>query len=226
MKAMILAAGRGNRLRPFTDTVPKPLIPVVGKPLIVHHLLRFAAAGITDIVINVSYLAEQIQTVLGDGSAYGVSIHYSVEPTALETGGGICQALSLLGNEPFIVMSSDVWTDYPLENLKQIKLKNNNDYLAHLVMVNNPNHNTQGDFHFADNQLTINSDLKLTYSGFGIYHPDLFKHQQTKIFKLADLLKTAITKNKISAEYYKGNWIDVGTPERLQFLKTYLNQQE
>ena len=221
MKAMILAAGRGNRMRPFTDTLPKPLISVGEKPLIVHHLSRFAAAGITDIVINVSYLAEQIQTALGNGSAYGVNIRYSFEPIALETGGGICQALSLLGEKPFIVMSSDVWTNYPLENLKQINLVN---HLAHLIMVDNPNHNTQGDFYFADNQLTTNSNLKLTYSGFGIYHPDLFKNCQKTVFKLADLLKTVIDKNKISAEYYSGNWIDVGTPERLQFLETYLNQ--
>lgn len=218
---MILAAGRGNRMRPLTDTIPKPLISVAGKPLIVHHLLRFAAAGITDIVINVSYLAEKIQTALGDGSAYGVKIYYSIEPIPLETGGGIYQALPLLGSEPFIVMSSDVWTNYPLRNLQHIQLTMQ---LAHLIMIKNPNHNSQGDFYFANNQLTTNSELKLTYSGFGVYHPNLFKNSQAGIFRLADLLKPAIHQNKISAEYYQGDWIDVGTPERLQFLEAYLNQ--
>jgi len=217
MKAMILAAGRGERMRPLTDSIPKPLITVADKPLIVHHILNLAHEGFTDIVINVSYLAEQIQNYLGDGSQYQVSIQYSYEPIALETGGGIKNALPLLGKDPFLIINSDVWTNYPLH-----KLPKKINHLAHLILVNNPGFNTHGDFGFDNGFLSMIEKPAYTYSGIGVLHPELFNATQQESFRLADLLIPAIKQQKISGELYQGTWIDVGTPDRLSaLLKTF-----
>ncbi len=210
---MILAAGRGERMRPLTDTCPKPLLPVGNKRLIEYHIDALAAAGVESIVINVAYLGEQIQHYLGDGSRYGVKILYSPEAEALETGGGIFKALPLLGVGPFILVNGDVWTDYDFTTLpKQIS------GLAHLVMVTNPEHNPVGDFSLTDNRLSPTGDNKLTYSGIGVYHPNLFAGCEPGRFPLAPLLKKAMAKKQISGEYYRGKWIDVGTPQRLKEL--------
>jgi MurNAc alpha-1-phosphate uridylyltransferase len=204
MKAMILAAGRGERLRPLTDHTPKPLVLVRGQPLISYHLIKLAACGIREVVINISYLADQIKATLGDGSQYGLTIHYSLEATVLETGGGIFQALPLLGSDPFLVMNGDLWTDYPFEQLINKKLNT----LAHLVLVDNPSHNPEGDFYFGDK--------KLTFSGIGLYHPDLFADCQPVAFPLAPLLTQHV--DKISFEHYQGEWRDIGTMASLGSL--------
>ncbi len=210
---MILAAGRGERMRPLTDTCPKPLLPVGNKRLIEYHIDALTAAGVESIVINVAYLGEQIQHYLGDGSRYGVKILYSPEAEALETGGGIFKALPLLGDDPFILVNGDVWTDYDFATLpKHIS------GLAHLVMVANPEHNPVGDFSLVGNRLSPTGDNKLTYSGIGVYHPHLFAGCEPGRFPLAPLLKKAMAEKQISGEYYRGKWVDVGTPQRLQEL--------
>lgn len=217
MKAVVLAAGRGLRLKPLTDTTPKPLIEVRGKPLIVHHLERLRDSGLTQIHINTSWLAEKIQTTLGDGSRYGVHIHYSYEgPEPLETGGGLFKMLPAIGREPFLVVNGDVFTDFPFENLKH-KLKA--DFLAHLVMVPNPAHHPKGDFHLSPaGHLRMEGEPKLTYSGIGVYRADLFKACDAGKFPLLPLLKQAMAQEALSGEHYAGLWSDVGTPESLQKL--------
>jgi N-acetyl-alpha-D-muramate 1-phosphate uridylyltransferase len=220
MKAMILAAGRGSRMQPLTDEIPKPLIPIANKPIIAHQLLKLADAGIKDIIINVSYRPKQIIETLGNGHRYGVKIEYSFEPTALETGGGIFQALTLLGNEPFIVLSSDIWTDYPLEKLPQHLLST---MQAHLVLVDNPSFHPKGDFYLQSNKrLALEGTPKLTFASFGVYHPSLFAHCKPKAFPLAELLYPAINAGKITGEYYQGTWFNVGTLEELTRLDNYL----
>lgn len=223
-RAMILAAGRGERLRPLTDDIPKPLIPVAGKPLIVYHLENLASMGITDIVINVSHQAKKIQDSLGSGDAFGVNIHYSIEPETggLETGGGIFKALPLLGEEPFIVVSGDVWTDYPFA-----KLLRPLDKLAHLVLVDNPWHHPQGDFYLSEQGLMKNIEGGVTtrnFAGIGLYHPKLFAHCKPGIFPLAPLLKEAINQQMISGEYYSGRWVNVGTLKCLNEAQTLAMQ--
>lgn len=217
MKAMILAAGRGERLRPLTDTIPKPLLNVHGQPLIAYHLQALAKIGARDVVINTAYLAEKIQQTLGDGSAYGLQIHYSYEPQVLETGGGILKALPLLGPEPFLVINGDVWTDYPLANLIQ-PLQG----LAHLVLVPNPLHNQQGDYSLVQGLVSLQGDTKYTFAGIGIYHPDLFANSPGEIFRLPNVLEPAITKEQVSGELYTGIWTDVGTVERLAEVQAFL----
>ncbi|WIM06898.1 MAG: nucleotidyltransferase family protein [Candidatus Nitricoxidivorans perseverans] len=213
MKAMILAAGRGERMRPLTDRTPKPLLPVAGKPLIVWHLERLARAGIRDVVINHAHLGDQIEALLDDGSAWGVSIRYSEEPAgALETAGGIANALPLLanelGDEPFLVVNGDIWCDLDFAVLQTLA---END-LAHLVLVPNPPHHPEGDFDFS-------GQGRLTFSGIGIYRPELFEDigRGTKA-KLAPLLRAALQAGRVSAERFDGRWEDVGTPERLAQL--------
>lgn len=221
MQAMILAAGRGNRLRPLTDVTPKPLIEVKGKPLIVYHIENLHQAGITDIVINVRYLGDKIQDYLGNGAAWGVKIQYSVEETELEVGGGIFNALSLLKKSPFIIVNGDIWTDYPLVSLKT-KAKG----LAYLVMVDNPSHNQKGDYHLEDNGLLSRQAFlpSLTYSGISILHPDLFTDcTKGASFRLAPLLDKAAYAQKLYGEYYQGAWTDVGTIERLHHLENFLS---
>jgi len=220
MKAMILAAGRGERMRPLTDHTPKPLLEVGGKALIEYHLMALSQAGVRSVIINHAWLGEQIEARLGNGERYGLQIQYSPEvPVALETAGGIIQALSQLGADPFIVINGDIWCDYPLQQLPQQL-----DGLAHLVMVNNPPHNSQGDFCLTHGRLQTEGQGKLTYSGIGVYHPRLFAGLEPGVRPLAPLLKQAMAKGLISGEHYRGRWLDIGTSARLQELDTELGK--
>ncbi len=208
--AMILAAGRGERMRPLTDHTPKPLLMVHDKPLIVWHIERLKKAGITQLVINHAHLGEQIEHALGDGSAFGVNIAYSPEDTALETGGGIARALSLLGEQPFLVVNGDVWTD-----IDYAALALDEDDLAHLVLVSNPSHNLKGDFALSNGRVTVEGADKLTFSGIGLYQPQMFASQSEERFPLAPLLRSSMSQNKVGGHHHQGIWTDVGTPERL-----------
>ena len=275
MKAMILAAGRGERMRPLTDHTPKPLLAAGGKPLIVHHLERLARAGFRDLVINHAHLGERIAAALGDGSRWGVRIAYSPEGTALETGGGIFRALPLLGPEPFLVVNGDVWTDLDFAPLALPAGK-----LAHLILVDNPPHHPRGDFHLAGGLVRAEpllvdqpqdadgrpaspsppgltdtpihrqgrgrssatspaapdgglaqdvqpeSGPRLTFSGIGIYHPDLFRDCQPGAFPLAPLLRAAMAQARVTGEHYTGLWLDIGTPHRLADLDVLLRRRE
>ncbi len=219
MKAMILAAGRGERMRPLTDKTPKPLVKVAGRALIEYHLLRLAAAGVQEVVINLAWLGEQIERTLGTGQAYGVTIEYVHEGTqALETGGGIFHALPLLGAEPFLVINGDIWTDYPIQQLPASLTG-----LAHLVLVDNPAHHPQGDFAIsATGHAVVEAAEKYTFSGLGVYAPELFATCRAGIFPLAPLLREAMLTQRVTAEHYPGPWSDVGTIERLQQLESFL----
>lgn len=223
MKTIILAAGRGSRMRPLTDEIPKPLLPIANKPFIVHQLLKLADAGLKDIVINVSYRAKQIIGALGNGHHYGVNLEYSFEPSALETGGGICQALPFLGEDPFLVISADIWTEYPLEKLSQHKL---GTAQAHLILVDNPDFHPEGDFHLLPNKLLdLNGSPKFTFANLGIYHPDLFKDCKPQAFPLSDIFHKRINEKKITGEHYQGSWFNVGTLNELTRLDSYLKQE-
>lgn len=211
MKAMILAAGKGERMRPLTLHTPKPLLKVAGMSLIEHQIVKLAAAGFRELVINHAWLGEQIESALADGKDYGVKIQYSPEVTPLETGGGIFQALPMLGEEPFLVVNADVWTDYDFSQLRKPLTG-----LAHLVMVDNPAHHTQGDFAITDALLSPEGAPKLTYSGIAVLSPQLFKGCAAGAFKLAPLLRAAMLNGMVSGEHFVGTWVDVGTPERLQ----------
>ncbi|OOZ43157.1 mannose-1-phosphate guanylyltransferase [Solemya elarraichensis gill symbiont] len=210
--AMILAAGRGERMRPLTDHTPKPLLPIAGKPLIAHHIERLANAGLRQLVINHAWLGELIETALGDGSAYGVDICYSAEGEALETGGGIFRALPLL-SDPFLVINGDIWMTPDYASL-QIE----DDDFAHLLMVDNPQHNPQGDFALEQGRLQQQGKTRLTFSGVGIYRKSLFEGCSDGKFALAPLLRKAMDAGRVGGSYYQGTWIDVGTPERLEKL--------
>jgi MurNAc alpha-1-phosphate uridylyltransferase len=213
MKAMILAAGRGERLRPITDNIPKPLVKVKGKSLIQYHVESLVAAGFTDLVINHAWHGEKIEQALGDGSQFGASIVYSAEGKALETGGGIFKALPLLGDEPFLVVNGDVFTDYPFS-----ELVNQPSKLVHLVLVCNPPQHPKGDFALQGNLLQREGNDKQTFSGIGVYSPKLFKDCQSGRFPLAPLLFKAIEQSQATGEVYHGVWEDVGTVDRLQKL--------
>lgn len=217
MKAMILCAGRGERLRPLTDHTPKPLLPAGKKRIVEYTIEALAKAGLTEIIINTAHLAEQFPEVLGDGSRYGVHIDYVTEgEQALETAGGIVNALPLLGESAFIVVNGDIWTDYPFEQLVAHDL---GDALCHLVMVSNPVHNAKGDFAINhDQQLIIASQDRLTFSGIGLYHPDLFKTLPKGKRALKPVFLDAIERACITAEHYTGRWSDIGTQERLTEL--------
>lgn len=216
MKAMILAAGRGERMRPLTDHTPKPLLKVGGKALIVWHIERLAAAGFTELIINHAYLGQQIEDALGDGTQRGVHIQYSPESTALETAGGIAKALPLLANTPFLVVNGDVFTEIDFAPLRTALVKPN---LAHLVMVDNPPQHPQGDFALSNGQVLAVGEQKLTFSGIGVYSPELFRDLvRGEPAKLAPLLKQAMTQNLVSGQHYSGLWHDIGTPERLSAL--------
>jgi MurNAc alpha-1-phosphate uridylyltransferase len=217
MKAMILAAGRGERMRPLTLARPKPLLDVGGQPLIEHHLRALAAAGCTQVIVNLSWLGEQIRAALGDGSRFGVEIRYSDEgPQPLETGGGIFRALPLLGSAPFLVLNGDVWSDYPYAQLHD---RPGTGDLAHLVLVPNPSHNPHGDFVLEDGRMLEGLPGEpFTFSGIGVYRPELFDGCRDGVFKLAPLLRAAARAGRVSAELYRGDWLDIGTPERLAEL--------
>jgi N-acetyl-alpha-D-muramate 1-phosphate uridylyltransferase len=231
MKAMILAAGRGERMRPLTDYTPKPLLKVGGKALIVWHIERLAQAGFKQIVINHAHLGQQIEESLGDGSQWGVQIQYSPEQSALETAGGIANALHLLGDAPFLVVNGDVFTEIDFATLTPAHFKgerwgegNAPSNLAHLVMVNNPPQHPQGDFCLLGNKLQAEGEPKLTFSGVGVYSPALFKDVVIgQPAKLAPLLKDAMQHGLVTAEHYQGVWHDIGTPERLYELDTWLD---
>jgi MurNAc alpha-1-phosphate uridylyltransferase len=217
MKAMVLAAGRGERLRPITDHIPKPLVPVAGKPLIAYHLESLARAGFHDVVINLSYRGAQIRDALGDGSRYGVRITYSDEgPAPLETGGGIFKALPLLGADPFLVVNSDIWTDF---DFRHISLPPGAH--AHLVLVPNPSH-LKGDFGL-DGELVIESDHDLyTYSGIAVYSPAFFAGCEPGKFPLRPLLGRAIAARRLHGQIHRGEWSDIGSPDRLAALEKQL----
>lgn len=209
--AMILSAGRGERMRPLTDTTPKALLEVGGEPLIARHLRALREAGIEDMVVNLSHLGEQIRGALGDGGEFGVRILYSPEPTPpLETGGGIHQALPLLGPDPFWVVNADVCTDY---RFATSPLADGDD--AHLVLVDNPAHHPEGDFHLEGDRVRERSGKRLTFSGIGFYRPRLFKACTPGRFPLAPLLRAAVRNGRASGEHHRGRWADVGTAERL-----------
>lgn len=221
MKAMILAAGLGTRMRPLTDHTPKPLLKAGGKALIVWHLEKLAAAGFKEVIINIAWLGWQIPEALGDGSQWGLKLHYSDEQaeSALETAGGIVKALPLLGSEPFLVVNGDIWCDYPC-----LVKAPASPYLAHLVLVNNPEHHPHGDFALLPNgQAQSEGAAKLTFSGIGYYHPALFAQLAYGKRALGPVLRAAMAEGLISAEHYQGTWLDIGTPERLAQLDARLN---
>ena len=205
-------------MRPLTDRTPKPLLRVGGKPLIVWHLERLAQAGIKDVVINHAHLGAQIEAALGDGSQWGLHIQYSPEKVALETAGGIANALPLLGDAPFLVVNGDVFTDI---NFATLKLDSPN--LAHLVMIDNPPQHMAGDFVLLNEKVTLEGVKKLTFSGIGVYHPDLFASVvRGEAAKLAPLLKAAMVQGLVSGSHHQGEWHDIGTPERLHALDSQL----
>nr|VFK12109.1 MAG: Nucleotidyl transferase [Candidatus Kentron sp. LPFa]VFK28187.1 MAG: Nucleotidyl transferase [Candidatus Kentron sp. LPFa] len=242
MKAMILAAGRGERMRPLTDTIPKPLLPVDGRPLIARLIARLVREGYAEFVINHAYLGARIEEALGDGRAFGARIRYSREqPGALDTGGGIRNALPLLGEAPFLVVNGDIWTDYPFSRLRDKPRCG----LAHLVLVANPPFNPKGDFgllpppiggemsaghrrgtggvpspHGKDPERRVSNreGERLTFSGLGVYHPALFSGHGPGGFPLGGALRSAAEKGQVTGERYTGDWRDIGTPERLQDL--------
>jgi MurNAc alpha-1-phosphate uridylyltransferase len=219
MKALILAAGRGERMRPLTDRVAKPLLEVAGKPLIVRLIEALRRGGFGRLVVNLGHLGEQIRGALGDGARFGVTIAYSQEPPgALETGGGIMQALPLLGGEPFAVVNGDVWTDYPFAELPRAPTG-----LAHLVLVDNPVEHGEGDFDLAaSGRIVERGGRRLTFTGISVLRPELFGHSVPGRFPLTPLLRRAISAGRVSGEYYRGRWRDVGTPERLAGLNVDL----
>jgi len=218
MKAMLLAAGRGERMRPITDSLPKPLVPVAGRPLIAWHLAALARAGFRELVINTSWLAETLHVALGDGSAFGVSITWSDEgPVPLETGGGILRAVPLLGPGPFLVVNADIWTDIDFAALSLEEGAH-----AHLVLVPNPPHNVRGDFGL-DGDLVVSRDTdRFTYSGVGMFRREFFDGASGERFPLLPLLNRAIAARRVRGELHRGAWSDVGTPERLAALDARL----
>ena len=218
--AMILAAGRGERMRPLTDLTPKPLLDVAGKPLICWHLEKLVAIGVERIVINLAHLGEQIEEVLGNGSQFGVKICYSHEVGgALETAGGIVQALPLLGDSPFLVVNGDIWTDLDFSELVELR----RGMLAKLVLVNNPPHNAKGDFSLAGDVLATSVSLPTyTYAGIGLYSPRFFDRCKQGKAALAPLIKSQLLQGVVSGVHFSGKWCDVGTPERLRQLNNEL----
>lgn len=233
MIAMILAAGRGERMRPLTDHTPKPLLEVGGRALIVWHIEKLVAAGITDLVINHAHLGAQIESALGDGSRFGASIRYSPEITALETAGGIANALPLLGDAPFAVVNGDIWCDYDFQRLHdRVAAMQSAGDTADLVLVDNPAHHPNGDFILHNGRIEDRSNLRLatsdsalTFSGIGLYHPRMFSEiPRGSASPLAPLLRAQMAQGKVSGEHHAGRWIDVGTPQRLQELDAELRK--
>ena len=221
IRAMILAAGRGERMRPLTDHTPKPLLSVGGKPLIVWHIERLRTAGFHELVINHAHLGHRLEEALGDGAALGVRIAWSPEASALETAGGIRHALPLLGDAPFVVVNGDVFCDADFTALSSAAERLRADGpLAHLLLVDNPEHHPEGDFHLdSDGLVHADGQPRLTFSGLGAYHPALFTDLADNTpAKLAPLLRAAMNAGKVGGRHHAGRWIDVGTPERLAEL--------
>lgn len=216
-KAMILAAGRGERMRPLTDTLPKPLLKVDGRALIEYHIMALKEAGITDILINTSWLGEIIPEYLGDGAYWGVNLTFSHEETALETAGGIRKALDFFDNEPFMVVNGDVWTEFDFELLNKPKAK------AHLVLVPNPEQHPKGDFGLDNGSVLAEAETQYTFSGIGVYQPEIFKGLAIdEPAPLAPILIELMEKQEVTGQLYQGEWRDIGTPERLDSLnKTF-----
>ena len=224
MKAMILAAGKGERLRPLTLHTPKPLVRAGGVPLIEYQLQALRQAGFDQLVINHAWLGQQIEDHLGDGSAVGVSIRYSPEGEPLETGGGIFKALPLLGDDAFVIANGDIWTDFDYASLHGALAEGD---LAHLVLVDNPGHHTRGDFCLRDGRVSDyrEGQPSLTYSGIAILRPQLFDGCQPGAFKLAPLLRQAMEARRVSGVHHRGRWIDVGTHERLAEVERQLAER-
>ena len=219
MRAMILAAGLGERMGALTQNTPKPLLKVGTHYLIEYAIFALVKINIHEIIINISYQKEKIKSALGDGKRYGARFYYSEEIEPLETGGGIFQALNILGHDPFIVLSSDVITDYPLK-----KLLLPPDKLAHLILVDNPTYHPEGDFNLKNNIIYLkNTHNSYTFGNIGLYHPDLFKTCTSGKFRLGDLLKTYITSSKITGEYYSGLWHNLGTIEDLNKVNAVID---
>lgn len=217
MKAMLLAAGRGERMRPLTDHTAKPLIEVNNKALIEYHLEKLKAAGIQEVVINTCWHADKIVEKIADGKQFGLRVHYSHEQQALETAGGIANASHLLGPEPFLLISADIWSDIEFTGMTKPP-----DKKAHLVLVDNPLHNPDGDFCLENGLVSKRINSGFTYSGIGIFDPAIFADLPTKRFALREVLNKAIDRQQISGEKLQGTWFDIGTPERLASLKEYL----
>jgi len=217
MKAMILAAGRGTRMAPLTDHCPKPLIPLCGKPLIVHHLEKLSRAGFRDVIINHAWLGHQIEQALGDGGQWDLRIQYSAETEALETGGGVFQALPLLGSEPFLLINGDVWTDWDYHHASDISLDND---LGYLWLTNNPEHNPDGDFALSDGR--VENRKSMTFSGISVLSPRLWQSCQPGAYPLAPMLRAAMADGRIAGGDLSAEWVDVGTPQRLAELEARL----
>ena len=225
-KAMILAAGLGQRMRPLTDNLPKPMLSAGGKPLLQYHLEALALVGVREVIINLAYLGEKIRTFVGTGERFGLDVHYSEEPEPLETAGALLNALQLLGDEPFLLINGDVWTDYPLTRLFNYSLPESSD--AHLVLVPNPEFHPHGDFSTNNAGLIDNNPQgeKSTFAGISLVNPRLIKFYPNRRvkFPLGEVLKYGIQQKRITAEVYSGRWSDVGTPERLALLDIQLNK--
>ena len=216
MRAMILAAGYGKRMKTLTADLPKPLLPLRGKPLISYHLHAMAKAGIQEVIINLGYLGHKIEAVLGQGEQFGLRITYSYENPILETGGGIAFALPLLGEAPFLVVSADIFTDFPFERLPASPKG-----LIHMVMVDNPPHHPKGDYALAGDNILENGEPRLNFAGIAVYRPELFVDCPKGAFPISTLFKKAIQAQRVTGEYYAGLWHNIGTPEQL----TELNEQ-
>ncbi len=211
MRAMILAAGRGERMRPLTDRTPKPLLEVGGETLLGRHLDRLARAGVREAVVNNAYLGDLVRAFVGDGGRWGLQVRHSIEPSgALDTGGGVREALPLLGEDPFVLVNSDIWTEFDFETLK----RRLDDRLAHLILVPNPEHHPGGDFALREGMVQREGE-KFTYAGIALIHPKLLLAHPRGKFPLAPILKSAIRSGQVSGELFRGHWCDVGTPERL-----------
>ncbi len=219
MRAMILAAGRGERMQPLTDRIPKPLLEVNGKPLIQYHVENLVQAGIVDIVVNHAVFGEQIETYFGDGKDFGARISYSAEgDQPLETAGGILKALSLLGESPFLTVNADIWTDFSFQQLLDLS-GNLSGHLAHIVLVDNPVHNPEGDFSLSENRVLNEGDPMLTFSGISVFEPEFFKGYVPGHKPLAPMIRQSVSYGRVSGSHYRGQWRDIGSPERLQKLR-------
>lgn len=227
MKAMILAAGLGQRMRPLTDHLPKPLLEVGGKPLLQYHLEALQVAGVKNVIINLAYLGEKIRAFVGDGSRFGLRVEYSVEPEPLETGGALLQALPLLGTEPFLLINGDVWSEFSLASLLQRRLSPGQ--LGHLVLVPNPDFHPAGDFALAKDGFLINDAnvARYTFAGISLLSPEIIRNypDARSKFPLGEVLRYGIDQKKLSGEVFAGRWSDVGTPERLLALQQILSCQ-
>lgn len=221
---MILAAGRGERMRPLTDTTPKPLLQVGGKPLIEYHLDALARGGVREVVINLSWKGAQLRQALGDGSRFGLTLHYSDEgEVALETGGGIVKALPLLGPDPFIVVSGDIWSDFPLTRAASALCAAD---VAHFVLVPNPQFHLRGDFGLSGGRVTVSGAPLYTYANIGVFRPEFFAGYGAERFPLVKPMREWIGRGQVSGELYEGAWCNVGTPPQLEALDRQLRQAQ